>query len=368
MEGRFSTRVKDFAGYTSLHGLGRISDSKQIIQKIIWICLTLAAFGMCVFQVYRLGNQFLNFQVNTKIIMTQEKQRFPEVTFCNLNPVKFSRLVNESSLFQIIDKLSSYYNISLDEFETPFEHSLMTIETETYKSIKQVKIFLGLEMILNVEQSEYVPFLTQSAGVIYEIHDPDFFDDLSINGKSLPIGHEVNIGIKKKKRIRLSGPTGKCDEENMFINLLSCLSNCGDNIVEAYCQCQVPGRYGAKDEWGDPLHSCLDIYDIECIESIRASLEPETECPYCKMPCTSVTYDQSVSMTTWPSGNFEPILEKLTKGKLESQNAKDDLLSMRVFFSTMLMETTEEERAYTDENFVSDIGGQLASSSASFLP
>lgn len=50
--------VSDFAGYTTVHGVHRIVESKFCIQKFLWICLFLGSWSFFVFEVYRLSVYF----------------------------------------------------------------------------------------------------------------------------------------------------------------------------------------------------------------------------------------------------------------------------------------------------------------------
>lgn len=49
-------------------------------------------------------------------------------------------------------------------------------------------------MILNVNQNEYVPFVTEAAGVRIKIHDPQRIAFLN-NGHTLPTGFEIDVAL-----------------------------------------------------------------------------------------------------------------------------------------------------------------------------
>ncbi|XP_021374370.1 degenerin-like protein asic-2 [Mizuhopecten yessoensis] len=67
-----------------------------------------------------------------------------------------------------------------------------------------------------------------------------------------------------------------------------------------------------------------------------------------------------MSMTRWPSGNFKPIVTALDKrSKKDYHKISSDILNVRVYLHSLTKEVVEEEVAYTEENFLSDIGGQL---------
>ncbi|XP_076105862.1 degenerin deg-1-like [Mytilus galloprovincialis] len=114
MSATFGAKLRDFAGYTSIHGFRRIADSVFILRKVFWICALSASFGMCVFQVYRLSLQFISEGVNTKVSVTYKELEFPAVTICNLNPLKLSDVLQKPELFQILNETDNAFGIGID--------------------------------------------------------------------------------------------------------------------------------------------------------------------------------------------------------------------------------------------------------------
>ncbi|XP_033747797.1 amiloride-sensitive sodium channel subunit alpha-like [Pecten maximus] len=111
--------LRNFMSYTSIHGLGRLSESRFWIQKAFWFCMCLASFIVCFYQISELSAQYKNIPLNTKVRIVHENQMFPTVTFCDLNPLLYSEVKKWSHLFEIIEQLSYYWNISLTEFQKP---------------------------------------------------------------------------------------------------------------------------------------------------------------------------------------------------------------------------------------------------------
>ncbi|XP_021374360.1 degenerin deg-1-like [Mizuhopecten yessoensis] len=110
--------LKMFMEYTSVHGLGRIATVKHIIHKLLWTVLFLASLGMCIYQVTRLGQQFVSNPISTTISLKYEPQKFPSVSICNLNPAKFSKIVGIRELHHILQESSDHGTISLDKFRS----------------------------------------------------------------------------------------------------------------------------------------------------------------------------------------------------------------------------------------------------------
>ncbi|VDI52471.1 Hypothetical predicted protein [Mytilus galloprovincialis] len=114
MSETFGAKLRDFAGYTSIHGFGRIADSVFVLRKVFWICALSASFGMCVFQIYRLSLQFISEGVNTKVSVTFKELEFPAVTICNLNPLKLSDVLQKPELFQILNETDNAFDIGIN--------------------------------------------------------------------------------------------------------------------------------------------------------------------------------------------------------------------------------------------------------------
>jgi len=54
----------------------------------------------------------------------------------------------------------------------------------------------GIELILAVEQKEYIPLIAPSAGVNVFIYDKKFAPELVQSDELiLPVGHEINMGL-----------------------------------------------------------------------------------------------------------------------------------------------------------------------------
>ena len=420
--------LKEFAGYTSLHGLGRISDAVYVLQRVMWIMLVLIGFGITGLQLYRLGVQYRKVQVNTKVSHVQQPLIFPSVTVCNLNPVQFQYVIDEIELFQVIEKLSELTDVPLDHFHTgkgrllnpnytyPTDLELttknkyrdaMTIFHQRLNSLTNEKLYTmsmnesqfifscrflgiycdykdfdlirigkygfcyefrtdlpiesagpdrGLELVLNINQDSYVPFITQGNGVKVDIHNPYFQSLMEVNGVSVPTGFDTEISIKKSTSARLPGRDEKCDTRNKYESILHCIVECLAEKVGEQCYCAAD-IYMVDPYLG--ILPCETEYERTCMESIQRTSIVSQVCPQCKIPCNEEIYHKSISMTTWPSNNYKPILQADLPSQAFYDNLKDDLVKVKVFYSSLIVTSSIEEEAYSFENFISDIGGTL---------
>lgn len=89
---------------SSLHGIPRILSSKHWYQRALWLCLVLVTFGFLVNQLYQLSSNYNSYPIKTKVSMKRTPLRFPSISFCNLNPVKMSKM-------NLIQGTDLYYQI-----------------------------------------------------------------------------------------------------------------------------------------------------------------------------------------------------------------------------------------------------------------
>ncbi|XP_052075471.1 degenerin unc-8-like [Mytilus californianus] len=175
---------------------------------------------------------------------------------------------------------------------------------------------MGLEFILNVHQEEYIPFITDSSGIRVAIHNRKYSPDIRGSGISLATSVETSIALTQRSFVRHPGSDGsRCDKENKY-------------------------------------------YAILIVQSAAVSVSAE-DCD-CKVPCREVTYNKEVSTTTYPAVNQQGVLERILNTDSASFGTlRESLVYLKVYLASLTDELTEEEVAYTEENFVSDIGGQL---------
>ncbi|KAK3710379.1 hypothetical protein QZH41_012305 [Actinostola sp. cb2023] len=88
--------IWSFLGYTTAHGFARISESKTILQRTIWIVIVASAFVVFFLQVISLLETYMSRPVGTQITMKHETSiPFPSVTLCNLNIVRKTKISSE---------------------------------------------------------------------------------------------------------------------------------------------------------------------------------------------------------------------------------------------------------------------------------
>lgn len=59
--------IKDFANYTTTHGVGRLSEAKTVFSRLVWSIFILGALGMFIHQTLGLFELFMSRPVSTLI-------------------------------------------------------------------------------------------------------------------------------------------------------------------------------------------------------------------------------------------------------------------------------------------------------------
>ncbi|XP_060081119.1 degenerin mec-4-like [Ylistrum balloti] len=422
--------LKLYMEYTTVHGLGRVATVQHIIHKLIWIVLFLTSLGMCIYQVTRLGQQFMSNPISTTISLKYEPQGFPLVSICNLNPASFSKIVGIREFHHILAEASEHSAIPMEKFKNAsgmtqplpdfthtstfrlndydhpigmakklfharlanlslenltalnedFEHFIVDCKYQGakcrrddfiitrdrgYSMCYQKKIdrFLtenagpdaGLEVMVSVKHSEYIPFVSESTGVRVIIQD-DATDVLSENGFNLPTGFEIDIAVSVSETKRVPGPDLRCEEKSFWQRKLACMKNC--SITHATRRCECAPYFGYSDEIE---RTCMTATEMSCLKTEIEEWMRSDTCAACKVPCFEKSYTSSVSMARWPSDAYAEVLAVDNNWAHGSDIGKirADHMLLRVYFSSLQKEVIDEELSYTSENFVSDIGGQL---------
>lgn len=102
----------DYCEYTSGHGPPRILASKQLIRKIYWLVLFVAALAVSLWQISSLFKKFEARPLATHVSLKHETSLdFPVITICNFNSVKLS------SLYEIPEELRADIETRVEELK-----------------------------------------------------------------------------------------------------------------------------------------------------------------------------------------------------------------------------------------------------------
>ncbi|XP_076108661.1 degenerin-like protein asic-2 [Mytilus galloprovincialis] len=417
------SKLKEFSGYTSIHGIGRFGDATYILQKIFWTCICLGSFSMCVFQIYRLIGQYTSESVNTQISTTYSKLDFPSITFCNLNPLSYNKVKKVAAFYQIVNetakalkvdptffddaiqpttdqhtenyttgtdplttanqvlhlRMGDYadtdihgYNVPQNEFIVKCSYQSRNCSSSEIQKVRDEYYgtcykftpssnptnlagpAYGLELLLDVQQHDYIPFVTATAGVRLAIHSSQYKAQLKSEGISVSTKFETNIAMRQERFIRYAGSEELCDSNNTYSSVLPCMERCTGIAVRKECKC-----LSSYDFLSLAVSTmCKTTLEIECMATTEALSGSELNCK-CKMPCRQTSFKKNIFMTQYPAENYAVVLNTVMETNDSRESISDSLSYVKIFFSSLVEDVIQEDLAYTDENFVSDIGGQL---------
>ncbi|GMS79497.1 hypothetical protein PENTCL1PPCAC_1672 [Pristionchus entomophagus] len=100
----FTFLLKDFACWTSTHGVPHIGGSNHIFLRLFWIVVVIACVLGFLVQLQNLIHKYLSYEVNTETKLAFEERPFPVVTVCNLNPWKKDEAIGLSQYMQDLNK------------------------------------------------------------------------------------------------------------------------------------------------------------------------------------------------------------------------------------------------------------------------
>ncbi|VDI62719.1 Hypothetical predicted protein [Mytilus galloprovincialis] len=172
-------------------------------------------------------------------------------------------------------------------------------------------------LFLNVNQSDYIPYVSDDPGVVLSIHENGYRPFLQSNGFSVSPGFKTDISLVQRRKERnraVFGSNDLCDDSGKFRNLQACFEVCKETVVEKNCNCSP-----TLSDIHLGLGLCENITELQCMTEAVKRID---SCG-CKEPC------------------------------------RESLLFINIYFTSLQEEITEEELAYTVENFWSDIGGSL---------
>ncbi|XP_078380361.1 epithelial sodium channel subunit alpha-like [Oculina patagonica] len=235
----------------------------------------------------------------------------------------------------------------------------------------------GLKLNLFIEQSQYIPELSDTAGARVVIHDQGQIPFPNNEGYSVLPSRSTAFGIRRSL-IERADPfgNGSCvsDEDlntdNIYVKKYgasysrqTCLNSChADKQIED-CGC-AEGQFPSEAE----ICNLRNSTTAKCLEKIQLKLltgvlDCEKHCP---TPCKEVQFVSTLSMGHWPASGYESILESRVKENTVYANElysgyylSENLVQVKIYYEQLNYEKVSERLAYEGVNLVADIGGQL---------
>ncbi|CAP26456.2 Protein CBG05889 [Caenorhabditis briggsae] len=157
----------------------------------------------------------------------------------------------------------------------------------------------GLEMQMNVKQSEYLPWTETAAVMVFTSTSKEVVTSESVRINTAP-HFESRIAINRKDYHRLGGRYGKCVKAIKEVKSYyydgdyttdGCLRSCYQDVVEETCQCMDP-RYPMPSDG----ISC-NISQKTCIDNLVDTKGDPSKWPQCScpLPCSQTVYTSKLS-------------------------------------------------------------------------
>ncbi|KAG6926055.1 acid-sensing ion channel 1C-like [Chelydra serpentina] len=221
----------------------------------------------------------------------------------------------------------------------------------------------GLELMLNIQQDEYLPVWGESdevsyeAGVKVQIHsqgEPPFIDQL---GFGVAPGFQTFVSCQQQRLVYLPPPWGDCKstpiESDFFTSysITACRLDCETRYLAENCNCRMVHMPGNANV-------CTPEQYKECADpALDFLVKKDSEFCVCRTPCDMVRYGKELSMVKIPSKASAKYLAK--KYNKSEQYISDNVLVLDVFFEALNYETIEQKKAYEVAGLLGDIGGQM---------
>ena len=417
---RDSKKFRKFVETTNTHGVRQIFIGKSLIRKIFWGLFFLFSLIICLYNVSMSIRIFVSTPTATTVTSRHVPTiRFPAVTICNMHLFRMTYLEQ----YNLTDLTRATLNLKIktqdrvrEEFREQclryktfvntsitFEDALMeggqkledfVVECEflgvpcdlrrdftpvmtpvgrcytfngrnaleQYKNVSGIGYRHGLELVLNLQQDEFSGTFTREAGARVVVHNQEHPPSVLENGLAVPIGSSAYMSIRARQ-IDDRSQTGfsNCqnrDEAQGFdivegfdYSLSACLSDCIAKDIAEVCECihgvPVPsvGSFANYDK--------CSIVQLCCI---AASLITTEDCG-CTIACNQSLFDVITTYSTYPA--LGEIAELAEIYNTTQEVIRNSFLSVRVFFSELIMVTEITEISYSLTALVADIGGQF---------
>ncbi|OTF69615.1 Amiloride-sensitive sodium channel-like protein [Euroglyphus maynei] len=263
---------------------------------------------------------------------------------------------------------------SFEHFFSPTEGNCFTFKSQNLRktNLERIKdetsiagVNYGLELVLNLEISEYL-IGTAQIGAIVMIQHPDEIGNSASEAIFVAPKQSTYIGMKMVNISRLPKPfPEECIDhwpaglvgrltQNASYSQQACLKICLQRTIHTRCQCQSAQLPQLE------LNSTLKICDTRrkvtrnCVEEVMFQAEEKVGTCKCPPRCQVINYDKTVSMAKWPTREDRVTFDR---GKVDMNF--QNLAKVTVYFQTMTCQEVRQEKAYTTAKLFSSLGGIL---------
>ncbi|XP_074650199.1 epithelial sodium channel subunit beta-like [Tubulanus polymorphus] len=250
-----------------------------------------------------------------------------------------------------------------------------------------------LQLQLDIEPFEYIPDITDIAGVRVSINEPGYMPFPEDYGYYAAPGALTSISVKRVEVIRLPDPhPDKCVQPNGLINqhkksvysevygvdytVSSCHKTCFQRHVFSICECfskEIPfglnltafsdlvsnGDNETSQNQSRPCSrqdACLD----ELLYDWSLGLLP---CD-CQMDCLNVDFSATISSAQWPNDMYKVISEISISSESDLHNrlftsTRKNTVRLDVYYQEINFQKIQQLPSYDGNRLMADIGGTI---------
>ncbi|XP_055884551.1 amiloride-sensitive sodium channel subunit alpha-like [Biomphalaria glabrata] len=251
-----------------------------------------------------------------------------------------------------------------------------TIEDSRYISKKSGPAG-GLELILFLENDEYLPLVTSGRGAHVIIHDRNTVPLPDDEGIAIPVGQQTMIGLKETNISRLGGHYIACKDVDTFYSTYGvsytrnlCQKMCLLRKIYEKCQC-LDTHYNYINilmKFVDN-RTCLTQDEVHCLAEIKDTFVGDDEGCGCYSPCSEKVYDAYISSRQWPNDDIaEVLIQDVCSSKpnvcstLKSKTnveKRESFLKLNIYYRDLNFQEMKEESDYDKYQLMSDFGGTI---------
>ncbi|XP_055884547.1 amiloride-sensitive sodium channel subunit beta-like [Biomphalaria glabrata] len=251
-----------------------------------------------------------------------------------------------------------------------------TIEDSRYIS-RQSGPAGGLELILYLENDEYLPLVTSGKGAHVIIHDRNTVPLPEDEGIAISVGQQTMIALKEITISRLGGNYIECKDVDEFYRIYGvrytrnlCQKMCLLRQIYEKCKC-LDTHYNYINVLMRFVNNktCLTETQVHCMTQIKVSFKGDDDSCDCQNPCSEKVYDAYVSSRYWPNDDMTDVLIQdvctnkphicsTLKNKTSAEKRKD-FLKLNIYYRDLNYEEINEEPDYDTYQLMSDFGGTI---------
>ena len=244
-----------------------------------------------------------------------------------------------------------------------------------YKQRRAGSVY-GFDVILflNVSDTSQWSFFDIGDAVEIIIQNPSEYPFVGEDGIFGKVGHLSQIDIRKTeiRRLKSPYPSNCTNGENARLlypgkyTSLNCMESCIAYASAKECKAAVFHNRALMPNPNGTLRF-LNEKEVECYQRVEENIIASnfSSCN-CNLPCHETKFYKSASYSQWPATADLPFYKKvlshslgLNASSLPDEFVRRNFLRISISFSDMTYRRVTEEKQYTPEGIISDIGGQM---------